>query len=28
VDLSVGTPCDATPEAVVAGLGASGTERG
>jgi len=28
VDLSVGTPCDAPPEAVVAALGASGTERG
>jgi len=28
VDLSVGTPCDAPPEDVVAALGASGTERG
>ncbi len=28
VDLSVGTPCDPPPEAVVAALGASGTERG
>ena len=28
VDLSVGTPCDAPPEAVLAALGTSGTERG
>jgi succinyldiaminopimelate transaminase len=28
VDLSVGTPCDPPPEAVVAALGSSGTERG
>ena len=28
VDLSVGTPCDAPPPAVVAALGSSGTERG
>ncbi len=28
VDLSVGTPCDPPPEAVVAALGSSGSERG
>src|SRR4051812_48322961 len=28
VDLSVGTPCDPPPPAVVAALGASGAERG
>ena len=28
VDLSVGTPCDPPPDAVVAALGTSGTERG
>ncbi|MFV2039626.1 MAG: aminotransferase class I/II-fold pyridoxal phosphate-dependent enzyme [Acidimicrobiales bacterium] len=28
VDLSIGTPCDAPPAAVVAALGNSGTERG
>ncbi len=28
VDLSVGTPCDAPPAAVIAALGASGSERG
>ena len=28
VDLSVGTPCDPPPDAVVRALGASGTERG
>lgn len=28
VDLSVGTPCDAPPDAVVAALASSGTERG
>jgi succinyldiaminopimelate transaminase len=28
VDLSVGTPCDPPPEAVVAAMGTSGTERG
>jgi aspartate/methionine/tyrosine aminotransferase len=28
VDLSVGTPCDPPPDAVVAALGSSGTERG
>lgn len=28
VDLSIGTPCDGPPEAVVAALGSSGAERG
>lgn len=28
VDLSIGTPCDPPPDAVVAALGSSGTERG